>query len=75
MQHDDSGGFRLIDRTEPILNGNAKRPRRPLEGYLVVVPGLGEQVWIVGNDMGIRTACYADEPFGPNQRVSLMCAM
>ncbi len=66
VQHDESNRFRLIDSAEPVLDGHPKRPRRSLEGYLVVAPGFGEQVWVVRNDMRIRTACDADEAFGPN---------
>ena len=66
VQHDDSCRNRLIDSAEPTLNRDAKRPQRSLESQVVVAPGFGEQIGLVGDNVLVRTPCHGYKPFGPN---------
>ena len=72
MQHYDSRGFRLLNSSQPVQNRDAERPGCSLERNLVVVPRLGEEIGVIGNDMWIRSSSDSYEPFRPDRVLSVM---
>ena len=75
VQHDDASGHCLVDGTQPGLDGDAKRPDRPLESHVVVVPGLGEQIGAKGTTCASAPRATATSRSAQIRVLSVMCAM